>query len=118
MYWAGWVLTVLLVGLFCFSASMKLMKIPQAVEGLTKSSYELDVIQPLGAIEAGCAVLYLIPQTAVLGAVLLTGYLGGATATHVAAEESSIHAVIIGVAVWLGIFLRDRRLWALLPFRR
>jgi hypothetical protein len=71
----------------------------------------------LGIVEIACTVVYAIPQTAVLGAILLTGYLGGAIATHVRLEEGFLPPVILGVLVWLGIYLRDARLRALLPFR-
>jgi hypothetical protein len=72
---------------------------------------------PLGILELTCTVLYLIPQTAVLGAILLTGYLGGAIATHVRLGEGIIMHVVIGIVFWLGIYLRDSRLRALIPLR-
>jgi Mn2+/Fe2+ NRAMP family transporter len=76
------------------------------------------VVKPLGVVELASAVIYLIPQTAVLGAILLTGYMGGAIATHVRLEEPFIIQTMIGVVVWLGIFLRDARLRQLIPLRR
>jgi hypothetical protein len=69
-------------------------------------------------VEIGCTVVYLVPRTAVLGAILLTGYMGGAMATHVRIGESFIIQFLVGVVLWLGIFLRDARLWALIPVRR
>lgn len=72
----------------------------------------------LGVTELLCAVLYAIPQTSVLGAILLTGYMGGAIATHARIGEGFIPQIIIGVLVWLGLFLRDARLRALIPIRR
>ena len=72
----------------------------------------------LGILEVACTVIYLIPRTAVLGAILLTGYLGGATATHVRIGEPWFMPVLLGVVVWLGIYLRDPRLRALIPLRR
>jgi hypothetical protein len=74
----------------------------------------------LGIVELTCTILYLIPQTAVLGAILLTGYLGGATATHVRIADWG-HApipVVLGIVIWIGIALRDGRLWSLIPLRR
>jgi hypothetical protein len=72
----------------------------------------------LGIVALACAVLYAVPQTAVLGAILMTGYLGGATATHVRAAEPFAMAVIVGVLVWGGLYLRDARIRALIPFRK
>jgi hypothetical protein len=73
---------------------------------------------PVLIIEILCVILYAIPQTAVLGAILLTGYLGGAVATHVHAGEPWFFPVIMGVIVWLGLVLRDPRLRELAPLRR
>jgi hypothetical protein len=73
---------------------------------------------PLGAIEICCALLYAIPRTAVLGAVLLTGYLGGAIATHVrVGDPSFVTPLVLGMIAWAGLYLRDPRLRALLPLR-
>ena len=71
----------------------------------------------LGILEIACTIIYAIPQTAVLGAILLTGYMGGAIATHVRVGEGVIPHIIIGVLVWLGLFLREPRLRAILPWR-
>jgi Mn2+/Fe2+ NRAMP family transporter len=72
----------------------------------------------IGILEIACTVIYVIPRTSVLGAILLTGYLGGATATHVRIGDPSFFGpVIFGVLVWLGLWLRDARLRALLPLR-
>jgi hypothetical protein len=73
---------------------------------------------PILVVELCCVLLYLIPQTAVLGAILLTGYLGGATATHVRVDEAYFMPVVVGILVWLGLYLRDPRLRALVPWRR
>jgi hypothetical protein len=67
--------------------------------------------------EIVCALIYAIPRTSVLGAILLTGYLGGATATHVHAGEPFFLPIVVGIAVWLGLFLRDTRVRALVPVR-
>jgi len=118
MIWTGRFLSLLPVLLLLMSCSMKLMRNPMAVKGMTQEfGYPDGVVLPLGVVELACTIIYLIPQTAVLGAILLTGYLGGATATHVRAGEVFILPVLAGVMVWLGIFLRDRRLWALIPLR-
>jgi len=75
-------------------------------------------MQKLAIVEIVCAIIYLIPQTAVLGAILLTGYLGGAVATHVRINDPGWwFAVVFGIVIWLGIFLRDSRLRQLIPLR-
>jgi hypothetical protein len=72
---------------------------------------------PIGLLELLCAVLYLVPQTALLGAVLLTGYLGGAVATHLRIGEPFVLPLVLGVLIWAGLWLRDPRLRGLLPLR-
>src|SRR6476660_1437045 len=83
MYWTGWAISALPVLMLLVSAAMKLVKPEPIVKGMAEHGYPEDVILGLGVVELTCTVLYLIPQTSVLGAILLTGYLGGATATHV-----------------------------------
>ena len=117
MLWTGRILSLIPALMLLFSASMKLMHGPQVVEGFKKFGYSEGVITPLGVVEILCALLYAIPQTSVLGAILCTGYLGGAIATHVRAGEGFAAALILGVIVWAGLFLRDRRLRVLLPLR-
>ena len=118
----GWVLTVLVGLLLSFSATMKFSFPPQVAEQFVgKFGYPEDLVVAIGITEVCCVVLYLVPRTAVLGAVLLTGYLGGATATHVRVHDdvaSVVAPIIAGVVVWLGIYLRDPRVRALLPLRR
>jgi hypothetical protein len=99
------------------SATMKLLRPAPLVEGFTKFGYSESVILPLGIIELVSTLLYVIPQTSVLGAILLTGFLGGATATHVHASQPFHVPVILGALVWLGLFLRDSRIRALVPWR-
>lgn len=116
-WWTGCILSALPVGLLIFSAVMKFMKTPEVVEGFTHLGWPDSLAYPLGAIELVCTLLYVIPQTAVLGAVLSTGYLGGAIATHVRIGEPFHIQAGLGVVVWLGLFLRDPRLRKLLPLR-
>ena len=87
MYWTGWAISALPVLMLLVSAAMKFAKPAPVMEGMAKHGYSEDVIFGLGVVELACTVLYLIPQTSVLGAILLTGYLGGATATHVRVGE-------------------------------
>ena len=121
MTWTGWVITMLIVLMMTASGTMKILNPPQLAEQFTgKFGYPGDVTLVLGIVEISCVVLYLIPPTAILGAVLLTGYLGGAIATHVRIHDdfSIIPPAVIGVFVWLAVFLRDPRVRALLPVRR
>jgi len=100
---------------------MKLIKPAVVVETTMKLGYAESTILPLGLLLIACTIVYLIPRTAVLGAILLTGYLGGAVATHVRVAEGSfpiVFPVIFGTLIWLGLYLRDTRLQALLPLRQ
>ncbi|HVW36325.1 MAG TPA: DoxX family protein [Pirellulales bacterium] len=115
---AGWALTGLVSLMLTFSAVMKLMNTPDvAKEMVGRLGYPDDVVFAIGIVEIGCLAVYLFPRTAILGAVLLTGYLGGATATHVRVHDSFVPPVIGGVLVWLAVYLRDARVRALLPIR-
>ena len=118
--WAGRIVSWLPALFLLLDGAAKLFKPTPVIEGTVKLGYSENVIIPLGIALIVCTVLYLIPATAVLGAILLTGYLGGAVATHVRAADGSfgiVFAVAIGVLLWLGIYLRDARLRALLPLR-
>ena len=117
MVWAGWIMSVLPAALLVMSGGMKLTQSSQVVEGFTHLGYDPNLAVGLGIVELACTAIYLIPQTAVLGAILLTGYLGGATATHLRIGEPYFLTVIIGMVVWGGLYLRDPRIRALLPLR-
>lgn len=116
--WTGRVLSALPVAALTMSSIMKFVQPPMVLEGMAKAGWNADLMLGLGIVELVCTVLYAIPQTAVLGAILLTGYLGGATATHVRVGEPWFGAVMMGVMLWLGLALRDPRLWALIPLRK
>jgi hypothetical protein len=116
--WIGRIISALPVLLMLFSASIKLMRNPEAVQGFAKAGYPAGSLVPIGVAEVICAILYAIPQTAVFGAVLSTAYLGGAVATHVRASEPFWTPVVVGVLIWIGLYLRDERIRALLPLRR
>ncbi len=117
--WTGRVITALVVLMLTMSAAMKLSNHPEVTKQFVGTfGYPEDLTQAIGIVEIACVVIYLIPRTAVLGAVLLTGYLGGAIATHVRVHDNFLGAAIGGVLVWLGVYLRDPRVRALLPLRR
>ncbi len=115
--WAGRVMSALPVLVLVFSAVMKFIKPAAVVEGFTHVGWPERYALGLGIVELGCTVVYLIPRTAVLGAILMTGFLGGAIATHVRIGEPFYLQVILGMLVWGGLYLRDARLRALIPFR-
>lgn len=119
---AGWVLTILPGGFLLFSAAMKFVlnaKRPEDfLQGMEHIGWTADKTVPLGIVEAVCTILYLVPRTAVLGAILLTGYMGGAIATHVRVNDAVVVQVLIGVVLWLALFLRDSRVRALAPIVR
>lgn len=120
MVWAGRVVSALPALFLLVDGAMKLAKPAFVVEATVGLGYPESVIVGLGIVLVACTALYAIPRTAVLGAILLTGYLGGAVATHVRVEEGLfpvVFPVIVGALVWGGLWLRDSRLRALLPLR-
>lgn len=120
--WIGWAMTGLIVLFLLFDGVSKLVLERHVVEATTEIGYPVGVIRPLGIICLVCTVLYVIPRTAVLGAILLTGFLGGAIASKVRIEDplfsSTLFGLYVAVFVWGGLYLRDGRLRALLPWRR
>ena len=117
MLWAGHIISALPVLMLLFSGVMKLVKPASVVEGFVRLGYPESLALGIGIVELACVVVYVIPRTSVLGAILLTGYLGGATATHVRIGEPFFAPIVLGVLVWGGLFLCDARLRALLPLR-
>jgi uncharacterized membrane protein YphA (DoxX/SURF4 family) len=103
---------------FVMSAVMKLMGGPELAQGMEHLQLASPMTIPLAILELSCAIVYLIPQTSVLGAVLLTGYLGGAILTHWRVGDLFVTHIVLGALVWLGIYLREPRLKQLLPLRR
>jgi hypothetical protein len=114
----GWILGIIPAALFIFSASMKLWPPPGSDKGYEQMGIPYHYALGLGILELSCTLVYLIPRTAVLGAILLTGYLGGAIMTHLRIGQHIYYIhVLMGAALWLGLYLRDRRLRALPPLR-
>jgi len=119
MKWGGLVVSALPVLMLVTSATMKFLHKPEMVGMFTgKFGYPEATLPILAVVELLCTLLYAIPQTSVLGAILLTGYLGGAVATHVRVGDPFFAPLALGVLVWAGLFLRDARLRSLLPLRR
>jgi hypothetical protein len=117
MLWVSYIMSTLPVLMLLFSGIMKLIKPPSVMEGFAHLGYDESVALGLGVVELLATLLYIIPRTSVLGAILLTGYLGGATATHLRIGEPFHMAILLGVFVWGGLYLRDERLRLLIPLR-
>ena len=120
MLWAGWILSALPALFLLMDGVMKLVKPAIVVETTVQLGYPESVISSLGIVLLASTLLYLVPRTSVLGAILVTGYLGGAVATHVRVEGEVFpicFPVILGALLWGGLVMRDNRLRALLPFR-
>src|SRR5262252_5853295 len=116
--WTGRVITIFTVAFLLFDTMVKVLNLPVAVEGTVRLGYPSRLVMCIGIVELVCLGAYLYPRTAALGAILLTGYLGGATATQVRVEDLwFIFPVVVGVLVWVGLFLRDVRLRPLYPLK-
>ncbi|PYT33463.1 MAG: hypothetical protein DMG58_07235 [Acidobacteria bacterium] len=119
--WAGRIISALPVVFLVVDGAMKVMKAPVAVEGSIQLGYPERVVLAIGVVLLVCTLLCIIPRTSILGAILLTGYLGGAIATQVRVGNPLfthiLFPVYVGVMVWGGLFLRDKRLRELIPLR-
>ena len=119
---AGYILTTLVALSLSLDSVLKVLALAPAVRGTTALGYPAESVVWIGAIELVCLVLYLVPRTAVLGALLLTGYLGGAVASHLRIGSPLFSHVLFPIYVaallWGGLYLRETRLRALLPTRR
>src|SRR5215467_7541884 len=119
--WAGRIMSAAPALFLIVDGAMKLVKPEVVVKTTVELGYAESVILPLGIVLLACTILYLIPSTAVLGAILLTGYLGGAVATHVRAGQGPfeiLFPVVLGALLWGGLYLRNDRLRALVPLVR
>jgi hypothetical protein len=118
--WTGRVLSGLIAAFLVFDATIHIMKPPPVVEAFARLGFPLELAVPLGIIELLCIALYLVPRTSILGAILLTGYLGGAIATQLHSGSPMwevFFPVAMGFIVWGGIYFRDYELRALIPLR-
>ena len=121
MGWAGRIMSAIPVLFLLIDGMAKLIKPAPVVEATVRLGYPESVIPGLGTLLLVCTVVYVVPRTSILGAILLTGYLGGATVTHVRIGDplfSILFPSIVGVLIWGGLFLGDERLRALIPLRR
>ena len=119
--WIGRVLSTLAILFMVFDGVMKLFKPALVVDATKRLGYSESSIIPIAVVLLASTILYAIPRTTVLGAILLTGYLGGAVATHVRVSGSLfeiLFPVIMGVFVWGGLYLRDARLRRLIPLHQ
>ena len=118
----GTVLTTLAAIFLAFDTVMKVLKLRPAIEGTVGLGYPVESVQRIGLVELVCLVVYLVPRTSVLGALLLTGYLGGAIATHVRIGNPLfthiLFPIYVALFVWGGLYLRDSRLRDVLPLRK
>lgn len=119
---AGKVLSIIAVLFLIFDSVTHAMLIPAVVEGFAKAGFAPGAARPIGIVEIVCLVLYALPQTSVLGAILLTGYLGGAVATNVRMSLPLFGFVLapvyVAILLWLGLWLRDGNLREVVPLRR
>jgi hypothetical protein len=122
MLWTGRIMSGVVVLFLFMDGATKLMMIPAVVDATAQIGYPLDLVRPIGIIGLVCAILYAVPRTAVLGAILTTGLLGGAIASKMRLEEPLFSQVLfglyVGILAWGGLYLRDGRLRALFPLRR
>jgi hypothetical protein len=115
--WMGRVISVLATLVFVVSAFMKLKGGAEVVEGMAHLGLPESLMMPLAILEVSCVVTYLIPATSVLGAILLTGYIGGAICTHLRVGDPFFIQIALGILIWLGLYLRENRLKGLIPLR-
>jgi len=120
MLWTGRVISALVVLFMLFDCITKIIKLPQVIDASVKMGFTVSMVVGIGWTLLVCVILYVIPQTSILGAILLVGYLGGAVATNVYLHNpafNSAFAICFGVLTWLGIYFRESRVRALVPFK-
>lgn len=117
---AGWIISGLVIAFMLFDAVGKFVKPAPVVEAFARTGWPIELSATVGAVLLLCTILYAVPQTSVLGAILLTGYLGGAVATNLRLENPlfshTLFPVYFGVLVWVGLWLREPELEPVFPF--
>jgi hypothetical protein len=119
--WTGRIISAVVVLFLAFDAFMKLIREPHVMAASADLGYPTGSIAVIGALLLGCTLIYVIPRTAILGAILLTGYLGGAVASNIRVGHSAfqcVFPVIFGVLVWAGLYLRDAELREMIPMQK
>ena len=117
LIWGGQVISGLLACLLAMSAAMTLVGGREVIEGFARMGLPESLRVPLGVLELVCVLVYVFPATSVMGAILLTGYVGGTIVTHLRIGEPVVFQIALGLLVWLGLYLRESRLKSLLPLR-
>ncbi|MCF0071141.1 DoxX family protein [Dyadobacter sp. CY261] len=115
---AGKIISALCILFLLFDAIMKVIKESHSIEGSAALGWPVDQVQSIGTALLISTILYIIPRTAFLGAILITGYLGGAIAIMVRVGQPLYFAAVFGVLVWVGLYLRDEKLRAMIPFKK
>jgi uncharacterized membrane protein YphA (DoxX/SURF4 family) len=115
--WTGRGVSILVSLVFIMSSLMKFRGGDEVTQGMAHLGLPEPLVVPLAILEMSCVVLYLIPATSVVGAILLTGYIGGAICTHMRVGDPFFLQIAIGVLIWLGLYLREKRLRPLIPLR-
>jgi hypothetical protein len=118
--WTGRVISTIVILFLLFDAIIKLIKVAPVLQAFERLGYPPGIAVAIGSILLACVVVYSIPRTSILGAILLTAYLGGATASQMRISAplfETLFPVIFAVLMWAGIFLRDSRLSAIIPLR-
>jgi hypothetical protein len=122
MWWTGWVLSALVVVFMIFDGGIQVVAFDFVTKGMREFGIPVEYARPLGIVTLLCTALYAFPRTSVLGAILLTGFLGGTIATHLPRAEPLlphvISALVIAAFVWGGLWLRDPQLRALVPLQQ
>jgi len=118
LVWTGWIISILASLVFLMSGTMKFVGGPQVEQGLTHLGIAKSMVIPLGILELACIVIYLIPITSVLGAILMSGYVGGIILSHWRVGDPVYIPIVLGLMLWLGLYLREPRLKELIPLRR
>ena len=120
--WVGRILSALAILFLSFDTIVKVLRLPVAIEGTTQLGYPESTVFVIGVIQLVCLVLYVIPQTSVFGAILFTGYLGGALATHLRIGSPLfthiLFPIYVALLIWGGLYAREPRLRAMVPIRR
>jgi len=118
MLWTGRIISTLIILFMLADGAGKVMRFDPYVKGTVQAGFADSLVIPIGILEIVCTIVYAIPQTSVLGAILMAAYFGGATATHVRLGQPFYFPVVFGVLVWVALYLRAERLRTLIPLRR